>query len=47
MFQHTLALLLAEYCANPIEGTIALEYLKQSESKDNQTIIEREIQQLP
>ncbi len=44
MFQHTLKLLLAEYRANPIEGTIALEYLKQSESKDNQTIIERETQ---
>ena len=46
-FNHTLALLLAEYRARPIEGRIALEYLKQSESKDNQILIEKEIKQLP
>ncbi len=46
-FNYTLALLLAEYRDRPIETRIALEYLKQSESKNNQIFIEKQIQKLP
>lgn len=45
-FNHTLALLLKEYKTIPIEGRIALEYLKQSENKNNQIIIDKQIQKL-
>ena len=46
-FNHTLALLLKKYQTSPIEGRIALEYLKQSENKHNQILIEKQIQKLP
>ena len=45
-FNQTLALLLKKYQTSPIEGRIALEYLKQSENKNNQILIEKQIQKL-
>ena len=53
-FNHTLALLSetyrargsASYAERLIVGRIALEYLKQSETKDNQILIEKEIKKL-
>ncbi len=46
-FHQTLALLLKEYRDRPIVSRIALEYLKQSENKDNSYFIEQQIKQLP
>ena len=46
-FNHTLALLLAEYRDSSIKGRIALEYLKQSENRNNQMLIEKEIKKSP
>ena len=40
-FQYTLDLLLKENRARPLIGKIAIEYLKQSENKANQILIER------
>ena len=42
-FHNTLALLLKEYRERPIVARIALEYLKQSENKDNSYLIEQKI----
>ncbi|MGK7944925.1 MAG: CHASE2 domain-containing protein [Microcystaceae cyanobacterium] len=42
-FRLTLALLLEIYQDDPTTGRIAIEYLKQSESKDNQAFIERKL----
>ncbi len=41
-FRLTLALLLETYQDSPIIGRIAIEYLKQSESKENQAFIEQQ-----
>ena len=46
-FYQTLTLLLKEYRDRPIVSRIALEYLKQSENKDNQILIAQKIKQLP
>lgn len=42
-FKQTLALLLETYQHDPTTGRIAIEYLKQSESKENQVIIEQQL----
>jgi hypothetical protein len=43
LFQQTLAGLLNTYSNYPVPTRIALEYLKQSESKENQTVIEQQL----
>ncbi len=45
-FHHTLAFLSAKYPQQPIVSRIALEYLKQSENKDNSCLIDEGIKQL-
>lgn len=45
LFQHMLELLLAKFQTYPVIGRIALEYLKRSESKHNQILIEQKIKQ--
>lgn len=42
-FQLTLDLLLKAYQNSPAIGRIAIEYLKQSESQENQTFIEQQL----
>ncbi|MEA5537008.1 CHASE2 domain-containing protein, partial [Crocosphaera sp. XPORK-15E] len=42
-FRLTLALLLETYQKDPTTGRIAIEYLKQSESRENQAFIEQEL----
>ncbi|MGL6340648.1 MAG: hypothetical protein ACRC80_16100, partial [Waterburya sp.] len=42
-FQHTLKLLLIEYHNHPVVVRIALEYLKQSENKDNSALITKKL----
>jgi len=42
-FQLTFASLIKTYQSNPTTGRIALEYLKQSESQENQTLIEQQL----
>ncbi|GAP94793.1 CHASE2 domain-containing protein [Leptolyngbya sp. NIES-2104] len=44
-FQHTLILLLQAKQDYPTAGRIAIEYLKQSETKENQTAIEQQLKQ--
>jgi adenylate cyclase len=44
-FHRTLALLLDTCSINPTTGRIAIEYLKQSESPENQTFIEQQLYQ--
>ena len=45
-FNYILKLLLKQYPEHPLVSRIALEYLKRSESKENSSIIEKEIRQL-
>ncbi len=42
-FRLTLALLLETYQDEPTTGRIALEYLKQSESQENQAFIDQQL----
>ncbi|MDZ8140978.1 MAG: CHASE2 domain-containing protein, partial [Nostoc sp. DedQUE04] len=44
-FHHTLALLLEMCQDHPLAGAIAIEYLKQSESRENQAFIEQQLQE--
>lgn len=44
-FQHTLTLLLRARQDYPTAGRIAIEYLKQSETKENQTAIEKQLKE--
>lgn len=44
-FHHTLALLLEMCQDHPLAGAIAIEYLKQSESQENQAFIEQQLQE--
>ncbi|MCC5667934.1 CHASE2 domain-containing protein [Nostoc sp. CHAB 5784] len=44
-FHHTLALLLEMCQDHPLAGAIAIEYLKQSESQDNQAFIEQQLRE--
>ncbi|MBD1846702.1 CHASE2 domain-containing protein, partial [Cyanobacteria bacterium FACHB-63] len=44
-FQHTLTLLLQARRDYPTAGQIAIEYLKQSETKENQVLIDRQLNQ--
>jgi adenylate cyclase len=43
--QHTLTLLLQARRSHPIAGQIAIEYLKQSETQENQKLIDRQLNQ--
>ncbi|MEA5621821.1 CHASE2 domain-containing protein [Nostoc sp. UHCC 0251] len=44
-FHHTLALLLEMCQDHPLAGAIAIEYLKQSESQENQAFIEQQLRE--
>ncbi|MCC5615740.1 CHASE2 domain-containing protein [Nostoc sp. CHAB 5836] len=44
-FHHTLALLLEMCQDHPLAGAIAIEYLKQSESQDNQAFIDQQLRE--
>ena len=46
LFQYTLAFLIAEFYARPIVARIALEYFKQSSSKGNSYLIEKQIKKI-